>query len=430
MPMVIRPRTIIAACGVGPDLHLAIVEASALGVRVRTGPVVRDALTATIDIVRRAATGLPRAATVVFVCPAELTAMRPIGVDTKGFVAARADLHKSVGRLVPIPPENALIGLIQRHGDDGAGESAGYLSAARKDAIDAWADRIRAITGRTPDAVLTPAMALIGCGAQRTETFVALERTLSGAPVAHTLRFGQAVDLASPIDSDRLASVRSSGARVRWVPSGDGAASTDGIDAITPAELAIAGAMAMIMGDGEFVPLAGAPPRNAPRWVAAAAALLAAGVLAWGAMSVRSWRYERAIDRLTAEEATLDAEVARVQAMRNEAARLSALVRDGVAKTAAAWSPRTSDLAAASMVIPDGGFLYRLSATGAGVVIEGEAPKASAVLAALEASPRFTRARQQDPTAAVPMRSTESFGIRADYEPAAPPTPTTTGGAP
>jgi hypothetical protein len=427
--MLIRPRTIIAACGVGPDLHLAIVEASALGVRVRTGPVVREALTAPIDIVRRAATGLPRATTVVFVCPAELTAMRPIGVDAKGFVSARADLHKSVGRLVPIAPENALIGLVQRHAEDGSDESSGYLSAARKDAIDTWSDRIRAISGRTPDAVLSPAMALIGLGGQRTETLVVLEHTLAGSDIAHTLRYGQAIDLATPIDSERLASVRASGAVVRRLPSPDGAASSDGIDAIAPAELAIAGGLAMIMGDGELVPLSGPAPRSAPRWFASAAALVGAAVLAWGAMSVRGWRYERAIDRLATEEAALDAEVARVQAMRTESDRLSTLLTGGIAATTGKWAPRTDDLAAAAMIIPDGGFLYRMSASTTGVVIEGEAPKASAVLAALEASPRFTRARQQDPTAAVPARSTESFGLRADFEAATPPAPPSTGGA-
>ena len=417
--MVIRPRTIVSACGVGPDLHFAIVEASPMGVRVRQGPVVRDALHAQPDVLRRAGASLPTGGTVVFVCPAESTAVRPIGVDAKGFQMARADLQKSIGRLVPIPPENAMIGLVQRHGEEGSSDAAGYICAARRDAVEAWSDVVRTVTGRAPDAVLAPAMALVGLGGQRTESMVVLQRTLAGGLVSHTLRFGRVVDVAQPIDEDRLASVRASSATIRVMPDADGAESIAGGEPIACAELAIAGAMAMIMGDGEFVPLAGQAPRTAPRWVAAAGALIAAGVLAWGASSVRGWRYEQAIDRLAAEESGLDAGVARVQAMRAESSRLAALLRDGVEKTTGRWAPRTTELAAAIALIPEGGYIYRLSATGTGITIEGEAPKASAVLAALERSPRFTNARPQDPTTAVQGRSTESFGIRADYRSAA-----------
>ena len=417
--MVIRPRTIVSACGVGPDLHFAIVEASPVGVRVRQGPVVRDALRAQPDVLRRAGASLPTGGTVVFVCPAESTAARPIGVDAKGFQMARADLQKSIGRLVPIPPENAMIGLVQRHADEGSTDAAGFISAARRDAIEAWSDVVRTVTGRAPDAVLSPAMALLGLGGQRTELMVVVERTMAGGLVSHTLRFGRVVEIAQPIDEDRLAAVRASNATIRVMPDAEGEESVAGGTPITGAELAIAGGVAMLMGDGEFVPLAGQTPRTAPRWVAAAAALVAAGVLAWGASSVRGWRYEQAIDRLAAEERELDAGVAQVQAMRAESSRLASLLREGVEKTTTRWSPKTTELAAAIGVIPEGGYIYKLSATGAGIMIEGEAPKASMVLAALERSPRFTNARPQDPTAAVVGRSTESFGIRADYRSAA-----------
>ena len=417
--MLTRPRTIIAACGIGADLHLAVVEVSPMGARVRSGPVVRDAAHAGPDALRRAGAGLPRTGTIVFICPAELAAVRPIGVDARGFLHARADLVRSIGRLVPIPAENALVGHVQRDLDAESGESAGFIYAARRDAIDAWSDRIRTITGRTPDAVLTPAMALLGVGGQRTETLIVLERSLSGA-VAHTLRFGKVLDLAQPVDSERLATLRASGAIVRELPTGAETSPEQSTTPITGEELAVAGAMAMVIGDGAFVPLAGAPPRSAPRWAAAAALLLAAGILAWGASSLRSWRYERAIERLAAEEARLDAEVARVQSMRAETANLIAMLRDGVQASTRAWSPRTSDIAAAAAVVPATGFLYELTVNPAGVVLKGEALKASDVLRALEDSPRFTKARPQDPTQSVMGRDAETFGLAADYEKPAP----------
>ncbi len=421
--MLIRPRTIICACGVGPDLHLAVIEASALGVRAQTGPVIKDVLHAQPDALRRAGASLPRAGSLVFVCPAELTAVRPIGVGVSGFLSARSDLHKSLGRLVPITPENALIGLVERHaaesgdaGTSGGTDAAGYLFAARRDAIDTWIEKLRTITGRGPDAVLAPAMALIGIGGQRTETFVALERSISGGLFAHTLRFGRAADLAHRIDSERLASIRSSGAIIRSLPSaGETSASSEGLP-ISPAELAIAGGMAMIMGGGEFAPLTGAPPRTAPQWAAGVAALIGAGVIVWAALGLRGYRYERAIEHLAREEQTLDAGVAQVQAMRAESARLAALVRDGVGAASAKWSPRMPDLAAAVSIMPTGAFLYNISASNTGITIQGEAPKASAVLAALESSPRFANAIQQDPTIAIPEYATESFGLRAGYE--------------
>jgi len=432
--MLIGPRTIVCACGVGPDLHLAVIEASALGVRATPGPIVRDALHASPDALRRAAPGLPRAGTVVFVCPAEMTAVRPIGVGVSGFLSARADLHRSVGRLVPITPENALIGLVERHApgntDTGA-DVTGYLFAARRDAMDAWTEKVRTIVGRGPDAVLAPGMALIGIGGQRTESLVVLERTSTGAQLAHSFRFGRATELAQPIDSDRLATIRSSGAVVRSIPAASAGREHDGALPISPTELAIGGGMAMLMGGGELAPLLGAPPRTTPRWAPGIAAMIGAGVLVWGAIAVRGYRYEHAIESLAREEATLDAEVARVQSMRAESARLTSLVRDGVGATSARWSPRLPDIAAVASIIPDGSYLYSIGVSNAGVNIQGEAPKASTVLGALEASPRFAKADRRDPTVAIPEKSTEIFSLHAEFErPAAAPSQNQGGSTP
>jgi len=434
--MLIGPRTIVCACGVGADLHFAVIEASALGVRATTGPVVRDVLHASPDVLRRAAPGLPRTGTVVFVCPTEMTAVRPIGVGVSGFLSARADLHRSIGRLVPIAPENALIGLVERHGappgdaDAQAGSDVtGYIFAARRDAMDAWTEKVRTIVGRGPDAVLSPAMALIGVGGQRTESLVALERTSTGAQLAHSFRFGRATELAQPIDSDRLASIQSAGAVVRSIPTPSGAHEHVGTIPLSPTELAIGGGMAMVMGGGEFAPLIGAPPRATPRWAPGIAAMIGAVVLVWGAIAVRGYRYEHAIESLAREEATLDAEVARVQSMRAESARLTSLVRDGVGATTARWSPRLPDVAAVASIIPDGSYLYSIGVSNAGVNIQGEAPKASTVLGALEASPRFAKADRRDPTVAIPEKSTEIFSLHAEFERPAPATSPNQGGS-
>jgi len=117
------PHSALSACIVGDDLHTVVVSVSPIGAKVRTAPTLERFLSMSADEARRRLEPVAAAGRVVLTCPASWCALRPIGLGVNQWPAARDDLLRSLDRLLPIPPDDAMIGLVQLH--DSQGASAG-----------------------------------------------------------------------------------------------------------------------------------------------------------------------------------------------------------------------------------------------------------------------------------------------------------------
>jgi len=184
-------------------------------------------------------------------------------------------------------------------------------------------------------------------------------------------------------------------------------------------DLAIGAALALRVGAGAFAPIAGRAPRRVPGWVGPGLGVAAAIALLVVAGVIEERRYERGIERVEAELASIDDDVRAVQADRSELERLHALMNDQLAPVVEPWGPALPDLAAARQALPEDGFLYRISLTPDRIAIRGEAQRAASALRALEESPRFTEARQNNPPVSIEERGTETFDVSGAIVPEA-----------
>lgn len=354
------------------------------------------------------------------VCPGAWCALRPMPLSLDRWAAAREEVLRSIEGFVPIPAEHALIGLIDRraHAAPGApggpaaaaGPGASYLVALDRRRIEPWLAALASALGRPVDVLLSSHGAALGVGAGAHDRALVLDGAPGAAIVAHRFEHGEVIALAEPLaDADA-----------------DGDPAPFRIEP-TPAELALGAALLPRVAPGRCAPLMGRPTPAPRRWLAPASLAAAAALVMLSVPQIDAARSSAATERLLAQiDATRDgAQAARRE--RDEAMALIERLRAAQAIFASTPPSVLPALAAAQGVVPDDGFLYRVELDATSATLRGEAPRASDVLRALEATPQFQSARQTESVIPVEERSAEQFTLRADREaslPAGPLAPT------
>jgi hypothetical protein len=416
--MPIAPHRVLSAVIVGDDAHTALVDLAPLRTRARRGPTLKGFLSAPVEDLRRALPPEAAGRELVLTVPSSACGVRSAGVGAAQWNGARAEIHRSIGKMFPISPEEALLGFVARapRGAEAEESAGGYLIVAQREAVRPHVERLREIAGPESVRLLAPQMAILGLGYQRLADVGVLDAGPTGAPVIHRLRRGRVVGLAEPWDPEASDAAAVGGLSLWRLPRGmdDADPSLRSIAAIDPHDLAVAAALAPRVGGGEIAPLDERATPAPNRWLFPLAATAAAIALVWGAASVREARLERGVDRVARQEERLQAEFAEAQRLRQELDRLRARVRAGVIEPTSDWRPILPALADAEAVVPTSGFVYSLDVSPERVLIRGEAPLASDVLRGLEETDRFRNAAFQDPTSDVAERNAESFHLRAD----------------
>jgi hypothetical protein len=244
-------------------------------------------------------------------------------------------------------------------------------------------------------------MALLGLGLQGQAEAVVEDRGGRGGGVVHRLAFGEVVELNGPAGDAARAPTMS-------LPTEDGGGMS-GFD------LAVAGALAPIVGRGRMWPIMGEARREPMRWWPAAAGVALAVGIAWLAERTETWRYQRAIAALEIERAAHAGALAEVRAARE---RTTTLVERIETIARAERESADGDLLAAfdavRAALPAGAFLYRVEVDGGSLTIKGEAKRAGDVLRAVEETEAFEGAKELDAPVTVEERGLETFNIRAE----------------
>lgn len=421
--MSVISSTTLSAVIVGADLHLAAVVVSPLGARRRAGVVLPKFLSLPEDEARRAIESLTDSArpSVLLTIPSAWCGVRPVAVPPAMWGKARAGIIASIDSFLPISPEDAIAGYIARAGE--SENAGGYLIAARRSVAQPWIDALARATGQASIEVLSPHMAMAGLGLQHEPSAVVLERGPTGALVRHRLAFGRVSELGAPHETDQPAS----GTAV-MLP-GDGAPPPANVRVIDPSELALAAALAKTVAPVSFVPLVGRSRSPLRAWARPAALAAACVAMLLGASAIREWRYQRAIEALSAEQEQLAPRVVEVERLRERARRLSGDVAAASKIMSTEWSRLTPVLAQAHGAVPPEGFLYKVRVDSKAVILDGESPRYLDTLRALEETAAFANARQVNPSVSVSERKMDMFSIRADREAAASAAAKTGGGS-
>lgn len=407
--MALRPVNRLSAAAVGDDLHVVRVGVLGKRVRVRRGPVLKGFLSMSPDEARAALAGVAGAREVVLTCPSGMCGVRPMQLEFARWGTAKGEITRSIDRLFPLSSEEAAIGLVDAASSGGEGSGRAYLVAAARHDIQKWSGHLERALGHEVSEVLSSHMAMLGLGLQHDQRAGLIEATPAGEEI-HWLRYGQVEELGAPWSSEMDDSTTLAGARLVRLPgAGDGG----GVDELSGHDLAIGAALAPVVAGGRFAPVIGRTSTAPRRWLAPAAAAVAAGLLLWVAPGVREARYERALADLEVREAAMESDFTRIEGMRSELARLRGLMEDGVGSVAKGWRSPMPDLVAIHDVLPAGAYVYDVGVTESRATIAGEAPRASDVLRALEASSAFRDPRQESPTAPVPGGERERFDFSA-----------------
>ncbi len=411
--MSVLSTTTLSAVIVGADLHLVAVTMSPLGARSRSGVVLPKFLSLSEDEARRVIESLTDGArpSVRLTIPSAWCGVRPVAVSPAMWGKARAGIIASIDSFLPISPEDAIAGYIARAGESEA--AGGYLIAARRSVAQPWINALARVTGQANIEVLAPHMAMAGLGLQNEPSAVVLERGPTGALVRHQLAHGRVNELGVPHETEL-----SPGGTMVMLP-GDGAP-PPGVRALDPSELALAAALAKIVAPDSFMPLVGRSRSPLRAWARPATLAAACVALLLGASAIREWRYQRAIESLSAEREQLAPRVAEVERLRERARRLSADIAAASKIMTAEWSSLTPVLAQAHGAVPPEGFLYKVRVDSKAVILDGESSRYLDTLRALEETTAFANARQVNPSVSVSERKMDMFSIRADRETAAP----------
>ncbi|MEO1129648.1 MAG: hypothetical protein AAFX05_08090 [Planctomycetota bacterium] len=417
-----RPQHVISICIVGDAMTVAEVESGPFGARTRDRGTIDGISEAHDEEFRQILGNLPQRARLVLTCSSGVCAIRPIPLGVQSWRAAEEEVTHSVARLLPLSPDDAMLGLVERvapqravaHDSDATAQ--GYLVGVRRSVVEALVERIESISGRSVTTVLSPHMAMMGLGLQHVERATLIDTPAPGVMMAHHFEWGQPVELDLPWAPDASDAAALAGTHVRSLPNGDGR-TPPGAEPITALELAIGAAIACSSDFGRFIPLTGRRARSLPRWLLPASLTAAAVALIMVAGSVENSRYERAAVEVRRQLADLEAQAKAVQQSRARFATLSSRMKDGVAPTVSAWRPVMPDLVEARRTIPEDGFLYRIRLSSDRVTLNGESQRAASVLRAMEDSTRFADARQGNPPIAIEERGTETFDVTALLEP-------------
>ncbi len=356
---------------IGQDLHIAVVRRSPLGVSAQVGPVLTDALAAPVEEIRAAVRWLP-SAPITLTCPSAWCAVRPMQVGVGDWRKARDELVRSIDRLLPIPPDDALAGVVNTASDD----EGALLVAIRRSRVQAWLDLIERVFGRAATELLTPQMAMLGLGLQGEEEATVHEPGGPATPpIRRRLRYGRPVDGGAP----------GGGAEDESALLPD-ESNVDDPRRVAPADLAIAAALAREAAAGEYAPLLGSAPSPARRWASPALLGAAAALLLIAAGPTFGARLDNAKDALRAEQDRLEPDVQHVRDLRARAERLRNLLEKGVSAPTRDWKSALPPLVDIHEAFGDAGFVHRLEIRPDSISVRGEAPQATTVLERLESS--------------------------------------------
>ena len=429
--MAFRAINKVSAAAVGDDLYVVRVMGPSWRVRVRRGPVLRGFLAMNPEEARRALATIGGGGRVVLTLGSGACGVRPMQLGMSRWAAARSEVIRSIGRLFPLEPEEAAVGLIERApagegsgaalgaaaGAEGESAERGYLVVAPRRDVEAWTEALGRALGREVSEVLATPMAMLGLGLQHEERVGIIEQSAAGGEEIHWLRYGVIEELGAAWSSEMDDAAEVGGVTLRRLPEPGGheraAGPTPGVEQIDGFDLAIGAALATRVAGGRFAPILGRATGAQKRWILPLGAAAAAALLLWASGTVMEGRYERATEHLRAEGASMADDLARVQAMRTELDAKISLVENGVGKTVAGWKSVLPDLTSIHAVVPAQGFIYEVGVDERRVFLRGEAPRASDVLRALESSAAFESPKQQSPVRAVDERSAEEFDLVA-----------------
>ncbi len=400
MPLTLRPWRRVSATIVGDTLHIVAAASTLRGVRVAEGVVLErflamppdeaaGAITRLLDQLGRggAMRGLLGAALVV---PDSWCATRPIQMTTAAWPKARDEVLRSLDRLLPIPPDDALVGLLDVFpAEPGAAATGGVLIAVRRSIAQAWLDAFARAAGLPSHSidVYSPHIAALGLGLQDSPQSEFLS-PLGPGPDAQgeRLRFAWGRPLA--VGESARTSDEPWGRRLIY----RAASATDDAQ-IGPQDLALGAALAPVVAAGSFCPLGGRVSPAPRRWIAPAAAAAVAAALFLSAGPVFNARLERGAARLAQEQTAVEAALGEAQAMRREAERSLRILTAGVATPTSNWRSALPALLEAQSALGERGFLYRVELGPEHLSMSGEVASATSALEALEASPRLSGAR-------------------------------------
>ncbi|MFG0293837.1 MAG: hypothetical protein ACF8MJ_11900 [Phycisphaerales bacterium JB050] len=366
------------------------------------------------DQVRRAVMRAGGAGAVCVVLPSKGVHTRPMGMSTPVFRAARSEVLRNLGTLLPLEPKDAAIGFVDRIdqvGEPGEGEEragAGYLIAAEAGEVERAREFCREMTGREPDRMVSVHQALLGAGFQGSDVRVR-ERGVYGESLDTVIEGGLIRELRSDAEAD------ASRAPDFEIPDRVG---EDTIDALR--RLAIGAVLVDANAPSAAEPLSGQWTPMWKRLVPGVAAVLICAALVAGAWSVRQARYQEAVDLALAEQDRIAERVRQAEGLQRElddlardlnAARLPALVasEDGAVGVLGVMEGVRS-------VLPADAQLEWVSVDGNGVRMRGIASSAREVLGALESSLMFRNARESDrPSPLGDGSGREVFAVAVSY---------------
>ena len=404
--MILPPRSIVSLVIVGDDLHAARVTLGPIGARVARTATIEGFLGVSAADARqslRAVAGATRR--VVLTAPGAWCAVRPVALTVREWPAAKPEILRSLDRLVPIPADEALAGLMNVY-DESLAPADGRLVAISRGSIEPWRGPIENALGRPVCAMLAPMMATLGLGLQDRARAAVLEPVGMGDWLRHEFVRGVPVRAAEPVTD-----LQTESRDAVILPGGALTPTVTGVD------LAVAAALASFVAPGAFAPILGRAPGRRIEWVAPAAALAAALALFIAAPAVTRARLGASVLHLKAEQTALVEPFARVRDLRRDTERLTRLIDSAVTPATAGWASVLPAIAEAQAALPKDGFLYRIEIDAKGVTISGEAPDAPTILGRLEASPSLTAARRTGPLAPSPEPGLDIFEMRADRAP-------------
>jgi len=395
----LRPANTISCFITGDDLAVAVVRQGAELTRPNAAVLARVTISGflQLDAAQRQAElakvtkPAGESARILLTIPSAWCAMHPIAVTGAQWGGARAEVVRSIDRMLPLAPEHAEVGLVDLAGpNSGPGHPAvsGMLVGADRTRYDAWAAAIAEALGRPVTSVRCPVMAALGAGLQHEESAAVVEADGS----AHLLRWGRLTAIDAPSAESRTS--------ISFTNN-------------EPEEVAVAAALADVAAPGSFQPITGPAPKPPQRWLAPAACAALAVALLIGAAMTSENRYATGIEAERQRQQALADDLAQTQRLRLETERLTRLLNEGIAASVADWRAMTPALIEAHDAIPADGVLHRFDLDRASVSLRGETRDAGAALGALEASPAFTQAAFTAPVTKTPDGA-DVFELRAE----------------
>lgn len=396
--------TTISAIIEGDGLRVVRVREGLMGGRGESIGVIESALGPGGAERARAVLGRAGGGRLVLTVPSEWAAVRAISMRCAQWREGAGEVRRSVGGLLPLGSDDAMLGLIESVGGGG-----GYLIGVSAAQVRPWAEMVERASGKKIDALMTRHMAMLGLGLQDHERADVLEMGDGGGwggGVVHRLSHGLVERLGEPWgEGDALAD---GSVVIGAAPAGVRAR------VIGAEELAVGAALAGRVAGGSFVALDAEPARAWGKWMMPIGALAAAGALFVGGGVWHEARLERASQRLDARIAQIGAEVEAVSDVRDEALATMALIETARKEAAASSGKMLPALVSALESVPAGGFVYSVEISRDRLLMRGEAGRAGDVVRGIENSASFEGAKLVSPVTTSRVSGGEVFDVAAD----------------